>query len=79
MDRYQLSLLNRGTIAFRSESGKEKIEITKKLVVYQNENYKIGGYQIVFSNSNIEAITYRSKKYSSKDNVVVVDYDFHRN
>ena len=76
MDRYQLSLLNRGTIAFRSESGEEKIEITKKLVVYQNENYKIGGYQIVFSNSSIEAITYRSKKYSSKDNVVVVDYDF---
>ena len=76
MDRYQLNLLNRGTIAFRSENGEEKIEVSEKLVVYQNENYKIGGYQIVFSNPSIEAITYLSKKYVSKDNVVVVDYAF---
>ena len=76
MDRYQLNLLSRGTITFRSENGEEKIEVSEKLVVYQNENYKIGGYQIVFSNPSIEAITYLSKKFSSKDNVVVVDYDF---
>ncbi len=76
MDRYQLNLLNRGNIAFRSENGEEKIEVSEKLVVYQNENYKIGGYQIVFSNPSIEAITYLSKKYVSKDNAVVVDYDF---
>ena len=76
MDRYQLNLLNRGTITFRSENGEEKIEVSEKLVVYQNENYKIEGYQIVFSNPSIEAITYLSKKFTSKDNVVVVDYDF---
>lgn len=76
MDKYQLNLLNRGTIAFKSENGEEKIEVGEKLVVYQNENYKIGGYQIVFSNSSIEAITYLSKKYTSKDNVVAVDYGF---
>ncbi len=76
MDRYQLNLLNRGTITFKSENGEEKIEVSEKLVVYQNENYKIGGYQIVFSNPSIEAITYLSKKFISKDNVVAVDYDF---
>ena len=76
MDKYQLNLINRGTIAFKSENGEEKIEAGEKLVVYQNENYKIGGYQIVFSNPSIEAITYLSKKYISKDNVVVVDYSF---
>ena len=56
MDRYQLNLLNRGTITFRSENGEEKIEVSEKLVVYQNENYKIGGYQIVFSNPSIKEI-----------------------
>lgn len=76
MDRYQLNLLNRGTIIFRSGNGDERIETGEKLVVYQNENYKIGGYQIVFSNPSIEAITYLSKKYVNRDNVVVVDYDF---
>ena len=76
MDRYQLNLLNRGTIIFRSENGDERIEAGEKLVVYQNENYKIGGYQLVFSNPSIEAITYLSKKYVNRDNVVVVDYDF---
>lgn len=76
MDRYQLNLLNRGAIIFRSENGVERIEAGEKLVVYQNENYKIGGYQIVFSNPSIEAITYLSKKYVNRNNVVVVDYDF---
>lgn len=76
MDKYQLNLLSRGTIAFKSENGEEKIEVGEKLAVYQNENYKIGGYQIVFSNPCIEAITYLSKKYTSKNNVVAVDYVF---
>lgn len=76
MDKYQLNLINRGTITFKSEKDEEKVEAGEKLIVYQNENYKIGGYQIVFSNPSIEAITYLSKKYISKDNVIVVDYSF---
>ncbi len=76
MDKYQLNLINRGTITFKSEKGEEKVEAGEKLIVYQNENYKIGGYKIVFSNPSIEAITYLSKKHISKDNVIVVDYSY---
>lgn len=76
MDKYQLNLLNRGTIAFTSELGEEKAEMGENLTLYQNENYKVGNYKIIISNASIESITYQSKRYASNNNVVTVDFDF---
>lgn len=76
MDKYQLNLLNRGTIAFTSELGEEKAEMGENLTLYQNENYKVGNYKIIISNASIESITYQSKRYASNNNVVTIDFDF---
>ena len=76
MDKYQLNLISRGTFSFVSELGEEKIEMGESLVLYQNENYKIGNYKIVISNPSIESVTYLSKKFVSKNNVVTVEFDF---
>ena len=76
MNKYQINLINRGTISFKSNNGDEKIDFDDKLIVYQNENYNIAGYKIVFKNQNIDYINYHSKKYTNKDDQVIVDFDF---
>lgn len=77
MDNYQINLLNKGTFDFESEAGKEKIKINEKCVVYQNENYKIGGYKILINNVAVEYVTYLDKKYSSnKDKIIEIKFDF---
>ena len=76
MDKYQLRLLNNGTITFVSENGEEKIEFDNILTVYQNENYKIGRYKIIFSNPLIEKIVFNSKEYLNNDNRIAIDFNF---
>lgn len=76
MDKYQLRLLNNGAITFVSENGEEKSEFDNILTVYQNENYKIEGYKIIFSNPLIDKIVFNSKEYLNKDNKIVVDFNF---
>lgn len=76
MNIYQINLINRGTISFKSNNGDEKIDFDNKLVIYQNENYNIVGYKIIFNNPNIDYINYCSKRYINKDDQVIVDFDF---
>ena len=76
MYKYQLNLISKGTIRLVSELGEEKIEMGESLILYQNENYKIGNYRIIISNSGIESVIYSSKKFVPKDNIITIEFDF---
>ena len=76
MNIYQINLINRGAILFKSNNGDEKIDFNDELTVYQNENYHIDGYKIILNNPNIDYINYHSRKYINKDDQVIVDFDF---
>lgn len=79
MDNYQKNLLNKGTFDFESEAGKEKIKINEEIILYQNENYRIGGYKIIINNIAIESILYCNKKYSpNKNKTIEIDFDFNK-
>lgn len=78
MDKYQLNLLERGSFSFKSDAGEEKIESGESITLYQNENYKVGNYKLVVTNPTIESVIYLGKCYASKDNVIIVDFDFNK-
>ncbi len=76
MDKYQASLIKRGTFSFSSELGGERIEVADGIVLYQNENYNAKGYKILITNDGIAAITYLGKKYAAKNGSIEVAFDF---
>ena len=76
MDKYQASLIKRGTFSFSSELGGERIEIADGLVLYQNDNYNAKGYKILITNDGIDAVTYLGKRYTAKNGFIEVDFAF---
>lgn len=76
MDKYQLNLLNRATFKFFSKAGEEKIEVSEKVFLYQNEDYTLKNYTIEIDNQSIASVTYRAKKYVASDSVITVEFDF---
>ena len=63
MDNYQQSLFNRGKVTFISEGGEEKVEAGDTIVLYQNENYHLGGYFVQIQNECIEQINAKQNIY----------------
>ena len=76
MDRYRYNLITQGSISFISDNGEEEIKVGERIIFAQNEDYRVGGYKLVFVNPNIASITYKDVKYKSSKGSIEIPFDF---
>lgn len=76
MDRYRYNLITQGSISFISDNGEEEIKVGERIIFAQNEDYRVGGYKLVFVNPNIASITYKDVKYKSSNGTIEIPFDF---
>ena len=76
MDRYRYNLITQGSISFISDNGEEEIKVGERIIFAQNEDYRVGGYKLVFVNPNIASISYKDVKYKSNKGTIEIPFDF---
>lgn len=77
MDKYQNSILNRGTIDLISDKGNGTATITDDvLTLKQNENYAIVQYTLRIINPMVESVKIGDKTFSQNGETVEVAIDF---
>ena len=76
MDRYRYNLITQGSISFISDNGEEEIKVGERIIFAQNQDYRVGGYKLVFVNPNIASITYKDVKYKSSNGTIEIPFDF---